>query len=950
MTVEVYLCEKFQHGHERRAFGRFLQEMLDRYQDSPDLYLILVEPEANTASIDLLIITPRAFIMVELKELVHVVSPQTDGLALLATENAPWKYTNPDGSIHHLGAAGGQGHNPYQQAREHYFLLRDWLLAHPQNLPGSNWTANTINGRLNVRVVISPGFDPALSTLDLPWSQIRRWFEFKVLTIDQLAYDLETTVTPGLAFTPQQMAGLAAQLGGVRRENLQEFVPNYRPPAPRVSFFARPPVARLLLDRRDERRALLESLQDDNLSMICLGGPGGIGKTYLAGWLAKEAESLGYTVLWVSCNEREVTAESFLAAVAHRMPDDYLAAFIHEPKQKLSEKFEVALEFLDRSPCLIVIDDYHKAPAQGGLDDLFARIIHTTTRVKVALTTRVRPACLDDPGCAPGSVAEISLGGLPVDVIKDFVRSDDLSDEQLEQIWQRTAGNPYALGLFASMLRTRRDQDSLARLPLFNDDRAAQWAASLVETVTGAARTLANRLAVVRTTIPLELAEKLAASPEKSHTLLAGLIDHYVLHLVGPGTYLMRDYIREALLARAPQQDLLKAHQVSGSYFENIARTSTDPQVFIEAMLQASDHLEQAGAWRDLLRDAADLHQALLRQGDDSRGRAVAAAAVRAAKALPDSWLTAFWLMQQVRQEIDLKPGVEAQRHLAEAFNTLPKGGRKETPEDRARRLSLEGRLWIQKGRLAYFKPENGAHRQPFEKGLDLIGQSGDQAALAEALVDVAQIERYLGEYAASQAHFTQASLLAEQLGESRLLLKCISHIGLIQRRAGDFASARDCFTRAIELAARDGYLIAIEINQGLLGDVALRQGDFPTAAAIFTERLAKARQYGNQTSVRITLGWLAEAQIGLGQLAEAAANLDKCERLNQALDDPIGIAWTLRRRGQLEHARGHYAEGNRLIEAGMDVLRQANNVDYLPDFAAVLVKEPFPGQLKLWE
>jgi len=35
--------------HERKAFGRFLQEMLDRFRDSPNLYLVLVEPEANTA-------------------------------------------------------------------------------------------------------------------------------------------------------------------------------------------------------------------------------------------------------------------------------------------------------------------------------------------------------------------------------------------------------------------------------------------------------------------------------------------------------------------------------------------------------------------------------------------------------------------------------------------------------------------------------------------------------------------------------------------------------------------------------------------------------------------------------------------------------------------------------------------------------------------------------------
>jgi hypothetical protein len=52
----------------------------------------------------------------------------------------------------------------------------------------------------------------------------------------------------------------------------------------------------------------------------------------------------------------------------------------------------------------------------------------------------------------------------------------------------------------------------------------------------------------------------------------------------------------------------------------------------------------------------------------------------------------------------------------------------------------------------------------------------------------------------------------------------------------------------------------------------------------------------------------------------------------------------------KFQHGHGRLAEGNRLIEAVMDVLRQANNADYLPDFAAVLAKDPYPGQLKLWD
>jgi hypothetical protein len=43
MVVEVFLREKFRNKHENQAFGRFLQEMLERFKDSQDHYLIRIQ-------------------------------------------------------------------------------------------------------------------------------------------------------------------------------------------------------------------------------------------------------------------------------------------------------------------------------------------------------------------------------------------------------------------------------------------------------------------------------------------------------------------------------------------------------------------------------------------------------------------------------------------------------------------------------------------------------------------------------------------------------------------------------------------------------------------------------------------------------------------------------------------------------------------------------------------
>jgi hypothetical protein len=175
MAVEVCLGRRFDHEHERRAFGRFLEEMLRRYQASDQLFIIVVELEANTAAIDLLILTQRALIVVDLKALTRVEECADEDIGLSGKENGPWEYAVANGGPWTMG---GRDKNPYQQLHQMKWKLRDWLVDHPQHLPGGPWTRGDALNRIVTWVVISPGFDGDTSGLDLPWKRVRHWVLF----------------------------------------------------------------------------------------------------------------------------------------------------------------------------------------------------------------------------------------------------------------------------------------------------------------------------------------------------------------------------------------------------------------------------------------------------------------------------------------------------------------------------------------------------------------------------------------------------------------------------------------------------------------------------------------------------------------------------------------------------------------------------------------------------
>lgn len=948
MTVDVYLCEKFKYTHERKAFGPFLQEMLDRYSESPDHYLIIGEPETNTASIDLIILNQYALIAVEFKELTQAAGVDLTDIYLTGTEKGAWEYRIENGYKYTMGGAG-KDQNPYQQVKYHHYKLQDWLVSHSEYLSRVPLSQKEAFQKIYSWVVISPGFNDTASNIDLPWKEIRRWF--KLLTIEQLAYEVGSAANEMVELTPEQMVGLAKQLGAVRRENLLEFVPNYVPPAPRLSFFSRLPICKRIVDRNGERSMLINSVKDPQVSILCIGGPGGIGKSYIATWLSDEVKRMNYKVLWIECKEREVTQESFLSAVADKMPDKYQAALIHDPEQRSSDKIEIALEFLDQEPHLLIFDDYHRISKTKGLNELFTLIIHKTTNIKILLTTRVRPECLDSPEWTPGSVAEIALGGLPYEVMHEYLPVENLNDDQLKHIWERTSGNPYAIGLFTSMLRNRWREEDLAKLPLFNDDDSMQWARSLINTLSGEVRIAAMKIAVVRTHLNIDLIERITYSTkEKVFDLIRELIDQYILYEAGADLYAMHDYVREALISNSAERDLQKAHQTAGRYFENIEQNIKDEGDKIEILLQALYHYGNGQSNQDVSNIAPRTYNLLISRGDNERAYNVACQAVSAARGVGRNDVRVEWMVKQIKQENELRRLDDAKKHIHEALNLIPKSDRKHQGAEKAKWLSLEARCLTQAGWLAHLNKDHVVAAENFQQAVDLASRSEDNLIIAETLFEAARIERLSGDYIHARQHFEVARSLASELGNDNLSAKCISHLGLIARDQGDFEEARSLFALAQEKAENTGNLHGQEIASGLLGDIYIRLQDYEEAEAIFRARLSREKAHGNKRSIRINMGWLVDALIGSGKLAAAEELLLEYKQLCDKDKDEIGEAFYYKRMGQIIQGHGHMEEGSGLIQIGIQKLQETGNQTYIPDFKKALIKHPVPKQFTFWD
>jgi hypothetical protein len=126
--------------------------------------------------------------------------------------------------------------------------------------------------------------------------------------------------------------------------------------------------------------------------------------------------------------------------------------------------------------------------------------------------------------------------------------------------------------------------------------------------------------------------------------------------------------------------------------------------------------------------------------------------------------------------------------------------------------------------------------------------------------------------------------------------------------------------------------------------------GEFEEAEQVFMVQLEKARELGNGLSIRINLGWLIDSLIGSNKLQKASEYLVELKQCTEEMQDEIGIAFYLKRLGQIEQKQGNIEEGNKLILSGIQKLEESGNRTYIPDFEKVLVTTPVVKQFTLWD
>ncbi len=214
------------------------------------------------------------------------------------------------------------------------------------------------------------------------------------------------------------------------------------------------------------------------------------------------------------------------------------------------------------------------------------------------------------------------------------------------------------------------------------------------------------------------------------------------------------------------------------------------------------------------------------------------------------------------------------------------------------------------------------------EQSVAIARQVGDTLVLAVCLRELDLLNLYQGDLAAADRHCEESIVLCRQAGSDWDLALAHFNAGYIASALEDNARAVAAFEEGLALFTKvqDEWGIALVLSG--LGLIASQVGDFATARAQLEASRTLWQHQSDKWSLGDVLCLLGEVLHRQGDLTQAAELYAECLQVSHAVGDKIRMALMLHHFGALAHAYGDDISATRLFGAAA-AMRSAASGSY---------------------